>query len=164
MIPWGTDMHPHPLGTLHLTLAVMAMATGALVAFSRKGTPLHRNLGWAYVIAMVGVNVTALFIYELFGGFGPFHMAAIFSLLTVFGGMWPMRLRPRPPGWMPKHAFWMAGSYVGLMAAATSEIATRYLDWDFGATVTGASSLVFVVGFGLMFHFIPRILGDLRWR
>lgn len=157
-------MHPHPLGTLHLTLAVMAMATGGLLALCHKGTALHRNLGWAYVIAMLGVNVTALSIYELFGGFGPFHMAAVFSLLTVLGGMLPARLRPRPRGWLPRHAFWMAGSYVGLMAAATSEIATRYLDWDFGATVTAASSLVFVVGFWLMFQHIPRILGELRWR
>lgn len=157
-------MHEHPLGTLHLALAILAIVAGGAVALARKGTPLHVNVGRVHVFALIGVNGTALAIYELFGGFGPFHVAAVLSLLTVAGGMLPMWRRRRPPGWLPRHAYFMSGSYVGLIAAAASETATRYLDWDFGALVALASGLVFAIGLALMFRTVPRIIAELRAR
>lgn len=157
-------MHEHLLGTLHLSLAVVALAAGCLVALLRKGTQRHRNLGRIYVVALLGVNGTALAIYELSDGFGPFHVAAMVSLVTVVAGMLPMWRRRRPPGWLPRHAFWMAGSYVGLLAAAASETATRYLHWNLGAVVVFTSGLIIVIGLAVMFRYIPRIIDQLQGR
>ena len=90
-------------------------------------------MGRGYGAAMLGVNLTALMIYELFGRFGPFHWTALASLATLLVGYWSVR-RKRP-GWRYRHAYFMTGSYVGLLAAAVSETASRVPGWPFGASV-----------------------------
>lgn len=147
-----------PLGVTHLTAAVAALVAGGLVALLPKGTRLHRRVGWIYVAAMATVNVTALCIYDLFGGFGPFHVAAMLSGVTVAAGMLPARRRRPRRFWIVSHAYWMVGSYVGLLAAAASETATRVLDLPFGPTVAGASFLVVAVGVAVMRVTVPRAL------
>ena len=123
-----------PLGWTHTAAALLALAAGAAVLLVRKGTTRHRRLGWAYTVAMVALNGTALFIYRLFGGFGPFHAFAIASLVTVLlGTAAAVRLRRhRRAGHLEQsakalehHYAWMTWSYVGLVAAAVSEVATR---------------------------------------
>ncbi len=132
------------LGWIHTSLAVAALTAGAAVVLNRKGTLTHRRLGWIYVGSMVGMNATALLIYRLFGGVGPFHVAALVSLATLAGGVVPV-LRRRP-GWVRRHYWWMTYSYVGLLAAAASEVATRLPAVTFWWAVLLASASVFVAG------------------
>jgi uncharacterized membrane protein len=101
----------------------VALAFGAIVLGAPKGTPLHRTIGAGYVAAMVILNVSSLAIYRLTGHFEPFHALALFSLATVVRGMVPA-LRRRP-GWLMAHYWNMAWSYLGLLAAACSEIVVR---------------------------------------
>jgi uncharacterized membrane protein len=111
------------LGAIHLTTAIVALAFGAIVLGAPKGTLLHRTIGTGYVAAMVILNVSSLAIYRLTGHFEPFHALALFSLATVVRGMVPA-LRRRP-GWLMAHYWSMAWSYLGLLAAACSEIVVR---------------------------------------
>jgi uncharacterized membrane protein len=153
------------LGQLHLASAFAALLIGAYVFLgTRKGTRLHRRAGWAYVVAMLALNVTALLIYELFGGFGPFHVAAVASLVTTLFGVVAARAlrrerraRQRPAGgtdYAGHHYMWMSYSYLGLVAAAVAETATRVPAFQpapgqgavFGTVVALASIGVFVVG------------------
>ena len=90
-------------GSLHLGLALAALLIGLVVTMTRKGSPSHRRWGWAYLASMVGLNATALAIYRLLGHFGPFHVAAILSLLTVLMGMVPVRRRVNR-WWLRQHA------------------------------------------------------------
>jgi hypothetical protein len=69
--------------------------------------------------------VTALMIYRLTGTFGPFHVAALVSLATVIVGIIPAWRRRPVDKWLDRHYFWMAYSYLGLVAAAFAETATR---------------------------------------
>ena len=134
------------LGIIHLASAVASLVAGAAVLVAKKGTTWHRRAGWAYALAMATVNVTALSIYDLFGGFGPFHIAALLSGVTVLAGMAAaLRRRPRKT-WIAHHAMWMTWSYIGLCAAAASEISTRYLMIPFGAAVALATFAVVFVG------------------
>ena len=48
---------------------------GGIVVLRRKGTRSHRRIGLAYAAALLLVNATALAIYDLYGRFGPFHVA-----------------------------------------------------------------------------------------
>ena len=147
------------LGVGHLGTAILALLTGLVVVLRRKGTPFHRWCGRVYVAAMVLVNVTALSIYDLFGGFGPFHVFALISLVSVLLGVVTAWRRKPARGWIEAHAYWMTWSYVGLVAAAVSETATRYLNFDFGLTVGLATA--FVVGCGAMIirRHVPRLVG-----
>jgi uncharacterized membrane protein len=151
------------LGWTHTVAALAALAAGAAVLLTRKGTRRHRQLGWAYVVSMLLLNVTALMIYRLFGRFGPFHAGAVFSLVGVLVGtaaaLGARRARARRNAVeraraLEHHYQWMTWSYVGLAAAAVSEIATRLpalrprpgQGLAFGVTVAVATLLVVGVG------------------
>ena len=82
-----------PFGLVHALLGVAALILGLAVLLRRKGTRGHRRLGQAYVLTMALLNVTALMIYDLYGRFGPFHVASLISLATVGGGFVPVYLR-----------------------------------------------------------------------
>lgn len=152
------------LGTIHLATAVLAIVSGAAVLLTGpKGARRHRQLGWVYVGAMLTLNGTAFMIYKLFGGFGPFHYAALFSLVTVSAGTLSAvaarrhrrarNARSRALN-VERHYMWMTFSYAGLIAAFASETITRLPalrpvfgggKW-FGLAVAAATIVVMVVG------------------
>jgi uncharacterized membrane protein len=124
----------YPLGLFHLTTAIVALAAGAAVLLATKGTRRHRRAGWLFVSAMIAMNGSALLIYRLFGHFGPFHAFALISLASVTAGtVAAVRARrarlardvAARSRLVAMHYQFMTWSYVGLCAAAVSEIATR---------------------------------------
>ena len=135
-----------PLGGIHTAFAVLALVAGALVLLRRKGGAWHHRLGWTYVIAMLGLNLTAFAIYRLFGGFGPFHVAALLSLVTVLLGTIPAWRRLPRTTWLEHHYYWMSWSYVGLLAATGSEAVTRIPQTRFWWMVLAATLPVIAVG------------------
>lgn len=151
------------LGWAHTVAALGALVAGAAVLLTRKGTRRHRQLGWVYVASMLLLDGTALLIYRLFGRVGPFHVGAVFSVVTVVAGtaaaLGARRARARRDAVararaLERHYQWMTWSYVGLAAAAVSEIATRMpalrlrpgQGLVFGVTVALATLLVLGVG------------------
>jgi uncharacterized membrane protein len=167
------------LGWTHTIAAVTALVAGAAVLLTRKGTRRHRQLGWAYVVSMLLLNGTALLIYRLFGRFGPFHAGAIFSFVTVAAGtaaaLGARRARGRRDPVararaLERHYQWMTWSYVGLAAAAVSEIATRMpalrprpgQGMAFGITVAVATLLVVGVGAQLIRRHRSALLAPYR--
>lgn len=150
-------LQSHLLGLIHVLAALTAMILGAGVLLNRKGTRTHRLLGRGYLLSMLAMNGTALLNFELYGQFGPFHWMVLASLATLLGGF--LSARRRSAGWLIRHAYLMATSYVGLMAAAVAEVASRVPGWSFGASVTVSSAVVMVIGFWIMFRTVPRIAG-----
>jgi uncharacterized membrane protein len=115
----------HPTGIAHTSVAVISLLLGAVMLRMPKGTELHRVLGILYVFSMIVLNVTALTIYRLFGGFGVFHVLALVNLAALLLGFGAVFLK-RPRGaWLVYHYYFMGWSYVGLCAAAGSEIGVR---------------------------------------
>jgi len=134
------------LGLVHTGSALVALACGAVVLLRPKGTRAHRRLGWTYVASMATLNVTALLIYRLFGGFGPFHVAALVSLATLAAGV-VTAVRRRPAhNWVEHHYWWMAYSYLGLVAAGVAETTTRTGVVGFWWAVLAATVFTFGVG------------------
>ena len=90
----------HFISGFHLGTAISALIFGACIFFTRKGSRLHKQAGYAYFFNMLGLNISALLIYRLTGHFGPFHGAALASLLTLIAGFMLVYLRlPRDAGW-----------------------------------------------------------------
>ena len=138
----------------------MALLSGLGVVVRPKGTRLHKRIGWVYAASMLALNATALMIYDLFGGFGPFHVAALVSLLTLLAGMGVAILRRPKKTWVTHHAYWMSWSYVGLLAAAASEVVTRIRipGWHFGIAVGVATFVAIGVGAFVINTRLPAIL------
>jgi uncharacterized membrane protein len=141
-------------GQVHVVSAIVALAAGAWIIWRPKGTATHRRVGWVYAAGMLTLNVTALMIYRLTGTFGPFHIAATVSLVTLIIGLVPA-WRRQPANWLDHHYFWMAYSYLGLLAATVAETATRVPAVQsfaggptpvFWTVVVVSSIAVFVVG------------------
>ena len=130
----------------HIGTAVSALVLGLCVVLARKGTRLHKQLGYAYFFNMLGLNISALFIYQLTGHFGPFHGAALASLLTLIAEFIPAYLNLPRGRWLDFHYEFMNWSYVGLIAAGVSEAATRLPSAPFWPAVIASMFAVFWLG------------------
>lgn len=138
-------MYPF-LSGFHIGTAVSALVFGLCVVLTRKGTRLHKQFGYAYFFNMLGLNISALFIYRLTGDFGPFHGAALASLLTLIAGFIPAYLRLPDGPWLELHYEFMNWSYVGLVVAGVSEGATRISSAPFWPAVFAGTLAVFLIG------------------
>ena len=128
-------------GFIHLFSSIVAVVAGTLVLTLRKGTKIHKVIGYIYVAAMFVLLATAFMIYRLFGGFGIFHVAGIISTITLLGGLIPV-LRRKPKNWVFFHFIWMYWSVFGLYAALVSEIMTRVPSTPFFGMVGFATGAV----------------------
>ena len=146
------------LGWVHVIFGSVALLAGTAVVLMRKGTHQHRTLGHIYLTSMVGLNISGLFIFNLFGTFGPFHWLALASLLTLIAGLIPVFTR-RPKGrWLEWHAAFINGSFVGLVAATAAEITSRIPGTNdyFGLVVALTSVLVMGIGGYLIQRNMPK--------
>jgi uncharacterized membrane protein len=146
------------LGWIHTIFGIVALLAGTAVILLRKGTRWHRTLGHVYLTNMLALNVTALFIYKLYGRFGPFHWMALGSLLTLIVGMIPVFTRRPKGGWLELHAAFINGSYVGLVAATAAEITSRIPGTEdyFGLVVGTTTALVIGIGATLIHRNLPQ--------
>lgn len=131
------------IGLIHLISACFALIAGTWVLVGRKGSELHKKVGYFYFVNMLILNITAFMIYRLFGGFGIFHIAAIVSLVTVVAGMIPIYFKPK--NWIAHHFSWMYWSVMGLYAAFASEILTRVPKSPFFGMVGIATGAIMII-------------------
>jgi uncharacterized membrane protein len=52
------------IAPLHVVFAAAALLLGSGFFIARRGTPLHRKLGYAYITSMLTLNVSALLLYS----------------------------------------------------------------------------------------------------
>jgi len=131
-------------GLVHLIFSISAMITGALILFMVKGTEIHKKIGYAYTVSMLGCIITSFMIYRLFSGWGLFHYLSVVSAVSLIGGMIPAIIRKPKVSWIYLHFSFMYWSVVGLYAAFISEVFTRMPN----ANMTLFSVVLFVF-FGL---------------
>lgn len=73
---------------IHLVTIAAALAVTAVLLAGVKGSRLHRTLGWAWAVTMVGTAVTTLFIKAApigpsFHGLGLLHLFALLTFIAV---------------------------------------------------------------------------------
>ncbi len=108
---------------LHASAAIQLQAAAALSAFalglvqfaSPKGTLPHRTIGWAWVVLMVTVCISAFFIHELrtWGEWSPIHLLAIFTLIMV-----PLAVLHARRHQVASHKRAMTGIFLGALVIA----------------------------------------------
>jgi uncharacterized membrane protein len=113
------------LSLAHIGLSTLSLVLGVFIFVNTKGTRLHRWIGTLYAVSMVGLNLTALGIYNLTGHFNFFHFTAILSLAMVLVGWSQPLFRRRLRNWLYRHYVYMCWSYVALLAATFNEGFTR---------------------------------------
>ena len=113
------------LGTVHAVLASTGILIGLPQLWRPKGGTVHRVLGYAYVAAMLMADGSALVVFQFTGRPNILHAGALINLSCIAAGLWPLLRRSRPMAWADQHRIWMAGSYIGLLAAAATEFTVR---------------------------------------
>jgi uncharacterized membrane protein len=121
-----------PLIAVHMTAALLAIATGPVALWARRGRQqhprLHRAFGYAWVTLMVITAVSALFIRDFslpnVAGYTPIHILVPVTLAGLFGAFW-MLARGNVEG----HRRIMQRLYIGacLVAGAFTLLPQRYL-------------------------------------
>jgi uncharacterized membrane protein len=67
----------------HLLTIILGLALTIPLLLQKRGTQVHRTLGWAWTVSMLSTAVISLFIHESGSGlFSPIHLL---SLLTIVG-------------------------------------------------------------------------------
>ena len=118
-----------PIIFLHLIFAVLAIGIGAIQFICKKGTTLHRRLGYVWVIAMVVICLSSFGIKTImpsgiFGGFSPIHLLSIWVLFQLARGIYFARKHE-----IARHRKCMFNTYVGglLVAGAFTLMPGRFL-------------------------------------
>ena len=145
------------LATGHVLAAFSALLVGAAVLLSLKGTHGHRVIGAIYVFALVLVNVAALSLHRE-NAFGVFHALAIVSLVTIGVGLSPLALGRRSPAAIATHAYCMAWSYAGLVAAGCGQLAAAAGQGDGSWSVPAVIGTVLAISGVVIFGRVPSTL------
>lgn len=135
-------------GLIHLIAGIFALIFGGLVIILKKGTLIHKRIGYMYVISMTILIISSFGIYRLFGKFGLFHYLSIVSTFSLTAGMLPMLKKTRTPKDYEIHFKRMYWSVVGLYAAFAAESFVRIPKFGgFWTAVAWSFVLVFIICF-----------------
>lgn len=116
-------------GLLHFASAVIGMLTGLIMLLSTKGTANHKMAGYVFVVCLLIVNISAMFIYDFNdGSIGVFHLLIPVSFFFLLFGLIPM-LGKRKPNAVMRHNIGMNGAAMGLWAAGATEYFVRELSY-----------------------------------
>lgn len=144
-------IYENTTGLIHLISSLVALVAGALNITTEKGTAIHRKVGYVYTLSLVVLIATAFMIYRLFGGFGIFHVAAIISAITLFGGIVPAIFRKPAKNWLTLHYSFMYWSVMGLYAAFVAEFLTRIFPLGGFFWIVGIATLAVMAIANIMF-------------
>ena len=147
------------VGAIHSVLAMGCIVIGLIQLVRPKRGSGHRARGYAFVYAMLVADGTALLVFQFTGKFNILHAGAIVNLLCVIAAVVPVLRTPRPQNWKNLHYYWMSWSYVGLIAAAATELVVRTVHlgtrgqaW---AVTAAMSVLVTTIGYMLINRYRP---------
>lgn len=112
---------------LHIAAALLALLLGTVQLVGIKGTGVHRMIGWTWVVAMVTVAISSLFIRQINpGSFSLIHLLSGWTLIAL-----PMALFAIRRGRVARHASGMTWTFVGglIVAGAFTFLPGRLL-WE----------------------------------
>lgn len=77
----------------HALLALAAIVMGGIQLIMPKGTRLHRYIGYVWVLMMLYVSISALFIHDLrmIGPFSPIHILSFVVLFSLWSAIRAVR-------------------------------------------------------------------------
>ena len=75
---------PSPIPS-HAIAAMLAIVLGGVQLCMKKGTKIHKALGYAWVGLMLTVSVSSFFIYgiKLWGNYSYIHVVSVFTIFSI---------------------------------------------------------------------------------
>jgi uncharacterized membrane protein len=110
---------------LHIFAALAALLIGTAILLQRKGSALHKTLGWGWVFAMATTAVSSLWITQLNGNvWSLVHLFSGWTIVALPMGVFAIRNRK-----VLAHRRAMTGMFIGglLIAGSLSFIPGRFM-------------------------------------
>lgn len=110
---------------LHIFAALAALLIGTAILLQRKGSRLHKALGWGWVLAMATTAVSSLWITEINGDAWSFiHLLSGWTIVALPMAIFAIRNRK-----VDAHRRAMTGMFVGglIVAGSLSFIPGRFM-------------------------------------
>ena len=78
---------------LHAIFAILAIPLGLVIFLNKKGTSNHKLLGWIWIVLLVIVSISAIFIQTLNPGqYSLIHLLIPFTLVSLIHAIWSIRM------------------------------------------------------------------------
>lgn len=138
---------------IHIGAACITLVLAALVLLMPKGTRFHKRTGYVFSMALLALNISAAFLFNLTGRFNFLHVFVWISLGSLMYGIVPA-IRRKPAHWLRMHISGMTGAALGVWAAGFAELTIRLLPWF----LTASQIIVAAIGTGVLFFFIIGFL------
>lgn len=118
--------------TIHLAAALWTLLAGGGQLVARKGTHIHKVIGWSWMIAMIVVAISSFWLtgfMDLFLGYSPIHLLSIWILVCVAVSVYSART-----GNIKRHRAFAIGAFCGVIGAGLGTLAPERLIhlWLFG--------------------------------
>jgi uncharacterized membrane protein len=119
---------PSPVVAVHLALALAALLLGPFALGARKGSRLHRALGYAWVTLMLGAALSSAFIRDFrlpnLWGYTPIHLLTAGTFIGIGAALFAIVRRN-----VAAHRRAMLSAYIGgcVVAGAFALLPDRYL-------------------------------------
>ncbi len=116
-----------PFVIVHIWFAIGALLLGPFALTARKGSRLHRAMGYGWVTLMLGAALTSVFIRDFrlpnVAGYTPIHFVTLATLLGIGMGIWHIAHRN-----VKRHRFSMWATYIGgcIVAGSFTLLPNRY--------------------------------------
>lgn len=103
-----------PVIATHIASASLGLGLLPGLALVRRGTLLHRVLGWVWSVALVATCVSSFWIhtFDLWLGLSPIHILSVWTLAALLYALWCIRR-----GRVTEHRRTMLGITSGLLIA-----------------------------------------------
>ena len=105
----------------HATLALLAVPLGLFILLTKKGTRQHKMLGQIWVIFLILVSLTAIFIQAINPGqYSWVHLFIPFTLVSLIFSIWSIKKykKTKIERYKYSHMYSMIGVYVGALLIA----------------------------------------------
>jgi uncharacterized membrane protein len=105
---------------IHLAAVVPAVVIGVAQLLMKKGTRLHKAIGWIWVLTMLAAVISSFWIMEIRKGAGLsfIHLLSAWVLFTLSAAIWHIRR-----GNVRAHKGYMVGTMLGLAGAGLGALA-----------------------------------------
>ena len=105
----------------HAFFALVAVPLGLLIFINKKGTKKHKLLGITWIVFLVFVSVSAVFIQVINpGNFSAIHLLIPFTLTSLIYSIWNIRKykKTRIQKYKYAHKYSALGVYMGALLVA----------------------------------------------
>ena len=105
----------------HVTFALLAVPLGLYIFLTKKGTKQHKMLGRIWVIFLIIVSLTAIFIQTINPGqYSWIHLLIPFTLVSLIYSIWNIKKykKTKIERYKYSHMYSMIGGYVGALLIA----------------------------------------------